>query len=84
VLESLYSLTSSLLVQLYESAPGKETVSLGFELFTAAVDFMTRASPGSISQLKQMQVGLGLWVKDTSHLVSLTVSKNIFPASIPI
>jgi len=72
-LESLYALANDSLLQTYESSD-KEFTALGVDLCKAVADFVARTPAGSMAPLKQMQEGLGLWVRDPSHLDAQVVS----------
>jgi hypothetical protein len=74
-LESLYALTSILLLKSYET-PDQESMALGLDLVGEAVAFISRAPPGLITPLKQLQEGLGVWAKDPSHKLSQNVRRS--------
>jgi hypothetical protein len=48
-------------------------MALGYDLVGEAVAFISRAPSGSISPLKQLQEGLGVWAKDPSHKLTQNV-----------
>jgi hypothetical protein len=72
-------LANGLLLRSYETSDDKESLSSGLELCRVVVDYIVRAPTGSITQLRQMQEGLGIWIKDPSHRLSQIVGR---PANI--
>lgn len=59
-----------LLKRTYDPSIDQDTKTAAIKLLAAIENFVVRSPQGTIAPLKQMQDGLGIWVKDDAQLLS--------------